>query len=376
MGAHWLHDIGAALTGLPVAYYGGWETRSRSSGGFDAILSIGIHHTASQTSPEADMAYMWQNCPDRPVGNIYLARDGTIWVGTAGAANTMGKGGPLNCSRGTVPKDKGNQYMIAIEAANNGVGEAWPQVQTDNYVKLVRQLCDHYGLDYDQDVYGHFDYCEPSCPGRKIDPAGPSPFGSINANQTWPISNFRAAVSGVVPPPVTPPVDPPMPPVTPPGSNWYDELMYNLPVLSKGSSGADVKRMQHLLAAVGAMNEANTANYDGVFGSGTENALNVFKSDAGGVQDGVCDGWTWGALMHTIDGVPELKRGSNGTDVKRMQHLLAAAGYMNEANTANYDGDWGNGTEDAKRRFDNDHGLTPSPPTDCGKKSWTALLQG
>ncbi|MET0786325.1 MAG: N-acetylmuramoyl-L-alanine amidase [Paenisporosarcina sp.] len=208
MGAHWLHDIAVALTGLPTNFYGGWETRSRSSGGFDAILGIAVHHTASKTSPESDMNYMWNGSPDRPVGNIYLARDGNIWVGTAGASNTQGKGGPLNCLNGTVPKDKGNQYMIAIEAANNGVGEPWPQVQTDNYVRMVRQLCEHYRLSFGQDVYGHFDYCAPSCPGRKVDPAGPSPFGSVNANHTWDINAFRAAVVNSA---LTPQPEPPTP---------------------------------------------------------------------------------------------------------------------------------------------------------------------
>jgi len=71
--------------------------------------------------------------------------------------------------------------------------------------------------------------------------------------------------------------------------------------------------------------------------------------------------------------LPVIKKGDSGPAVKRMQHLLAAAGYMNEANTANYDGVWGSGTENAKIKFDTAHGLLPSPPTDCGDKSWAAL---
>jgi len=55
---------------------------------------------------------------------------------------------------------------------------------------------------------------------------------------------------------------------------------------------------------------------------------------------------------------------------------LVANGFMNEANTSNYDGQWGNGTDTAKAKFDNAHGLTPSPPTDCGAKSWESLLNG
>jgi hypothetical protein len=72
--------------------------------------------------------------------------------------------------------------------------------------------------------------------------------------------------------------------------------------------------------------------------------------------------------------LPNLVRGDRGPAVKRMQHLLAAAGFMDESNTSNYDGDWGGGTDDAKQRFDVAHGLLPSPPTDCGPASWRALL--
>jgi peptidoglycan hydrolase-like protein with peptidoglycan-binding domain len=123
------------------------------------------------------------------------------------------------------------------------------------------------------------------------------------------------------------------------------------------------------------MNETNLSNYDGVFGSGTENALNAFKVAAGGSPDGVCDWWTWGALMHTIDGIPNLQLGDTGADIKRMQHLLAAAGNMNYTNMSNYDGVWGGGTDGAKMNFDAEHGLA-SADTSCGSKSWQSLLDG
>lgn len=73
--------------------------------------------------------------------------------------------------------------------------------------------------------------------------------------------------------------------------------------------------------------------------------------------------------------LPVLKKGDQGDAVKRMQHLLSAAGYLDE-NPDYFDGDWGNVTEDAKVAFDVHHGLTPSPPSDCGAKSWKALLDG
>ena len=73
--------------------------------------------------------------------------------------------------------------------------------------------------------------------------------------------------------------------------------------------------------------------------------------------------------------LPTIKRGDTGDYVERMQHLLAAAGYMNPANTANYDGVWGSGTDGAKARFDADHGLGGSD-TSCGPKSWESLMTG
>lgn len=296
MGSHWLRDLPTALGGLPnLSTYSGWENRARSSGGYDAVLGIVLHHTASNTTPENDMYYIWKSAADRPIGAIYIGRDGRIVIGAAGATNCQGKGGPLTTSKGTVPLDQGNRYMIAIEAGNTGVGEPWAEIQQQAYVNTVRALCAYYGFDPNRDVFGHFDYCAPSCPGRKIDPAGPSLFGAVNTSGTWDINMFRSAVVGSVPPPEPEPEPEPTPP--PQQGDWMAQL-------------------------------------------------------------------------------PTIKKGDRGDYVERMQHLLAAAGFMNPANTANYDGVWGSGTENAKVAFDNAHGLTPSPPTDCGPKSWESLMTG
>jgi peptidoglycan hydrolase-like protein with peptidoglycan-binding domain len=367
VGSRWLHDLPQALAAVPdVDYYPGWQTRSRGSGGFDNLLGIVCHHTA--TSPSASFAVYnriaWTTHPERPVANISLGRGGEICVGVAGASNHAGKGGPRGMSKGAVPLNSGNRYLIGIEALNTGLGEPWGDAQQDRYLHLVQALCDFYGLQVGSDVISHHEWT----PSRKIDPAGPSRFGSINRSGTWDMNLFRGAVSGAAP---VPP-DVPEPPAS---GNWYDELMFRMPTLRQGSQDYwFVKRMQHLIAAAGFMNEANTSNYDGVFGSGTANALRNFQAAAGIPVDAVCGPITWGALMHTIDGIPTIKNGARGADVKRMQHLLAANGYMNEGNVSNYDGIWGAGTEQAKINYDNAAGLLPSPPSDCGPKSWTYLL--
>jgi hypothetical protein len=215
MGGIWLYDLPDVLAaaGLTVETWPGWENRARGSGGYDAVRAVFAHHTASNTSPDSDRSYMWDSSSgDQPIGALYLARDGIVTVGAAGATNTQGKGGPWNLSTGTIPKDQGNAYGIAIEAANAGTGEPWPAAQTDAYLAACSALCAAYGLDPDRDVLSHREWCEPSCPGRKIDPAGPSPWATGAAS--WNMAGFRADVAAGVVRPIPPnPTDPgPVPP--------------------------------------------------------------------------------------------------------------------------------------------------------------------
>jgi hypothetical protein len=218
----WLLDLPDCMkaAGLDYRLFDGWETRSRSSGGYDDLLGVGYHHDASSSTSNDDNtdAYGWLNAQDKPIGAMRLHRDGLLVIGAAGATNTMGKGAPLSCSKGTVPLDRGNQTLIAIEAANNGVGETWPKVQVDAYVALVAGLCKWYGFDPQRDIFGHFDYVAPSCPSRKIDPAGPAaaPYTDLrgtNSSGTWKLSAFRNHCSAWRPPGPTP--EPPTPTPTP-----------------------------------------------------------------------------------------------------------------------------------------------------------------
>lgn len=202
MGGIWLVNLPEILEdeGLNVTTYAGWETRSRSSGGYDDLRGIGIHHDASNanSSDQSAWDWAWKNSDDRPIGAIRLSRSGLICVGAAGATNTMGKGGPLTTSRGTIPQDAGNKYMIAIEAGNNGIGESWPSAQIDAYIRMIAALCDAYGFDASRDIFTHNSYCEPSCPGRKIDPAGPTPsqpvLGGTSGTKIWSHDDVRSLV--------------------------------------------------------------------------------------------------------------------------------------------------------------------------------------
>lgn len=213
-GGVWLHNLPTVLrnAGLKVVEFPGWQTRSRSTGGYDQLLAIQVHHTASSTTPANDTAYMWNNARDKPIGAVYLARDGTVHIGAAGATNTSGKGGPLSTSRGTIPLDGANRYVLSIEAANNGVGEAWPKAQQDAYVKMVGALAKAYGIQVRRgDIHAHHEWTT-----RKVDPAGSSRFATGSAK--WNMDTFRAEVErSTMPPP-----DPgPPPPVALPGGNVF-----------------------------------------------------------------------------------------------------------------------------------------------------------
>jgi N-acetylmuramoyl-L-alanine amidase len=180
--------------GLEVVEVDGWQTRARGSGGYDGTYPWCVmwHHTASDTSAENDVGYICYGCPDAPVANLYLARDGVVWVCAAGATNTNGTGGPMMMSKGVVPADDMNRAAVSVEMANNGVGQAWPQVQVDAMFRLSLALTDWLGLRPD-DVAGHYDWT----PGRKIDPAradavqGPWQPRSVNSSGTWSIDDIR-----------------------------------------------------------------------------------------------------------------------------------------------------------------------------------------
>jgi N-acetylmuramoyl-L-alanine amidase len=376
----------AGLTVMVTGTNSGWERRARSSGGFPVPpLGVVWHHAASSTSTsdEACVNYQVRGNPDNPVGNMTLGRDGSVWPIAGGASNCAGKGGPMNFSRGQCPKDQGNTYLVNIEVNNNGVGEPWSEQLIDAYFRLSNAINAYLG-NQPTDITSHALGTGDGYTNRKVDPATNDAVQglwvprSANSSKTWVLADMRsecanrAAGGGptpVPPDPVPPDPTPPQPPVT----NWPASLTSSLPSIAKGSGNYwMVKRMQHLLAAHGYMNEANVNNYDGVWGNGTDNAKRNFDNDHGlAGPDTDCGPKSWAALCGSM---PNLSVGASGFDVKIMQHLLACCGFMNEANTANYDGAWGSGTDKAKVNFDNAAGLTPSPPTDCGQKSWTALM--
>jgi hypothetical protein len=191
-GGRVLGDLADVLrrAGLPVREVDGWQQRQRGGTGYRQSDPIGIivHHTASSSGwdGERDVNRITFECDVRPMANLYLDRGGQWWVLAGGATNTNGTGGQW----GPIPKDSANSRVIGIEAGNNGVGEPWPEVMQNSYVNGVAALADAYRVEAGN-ILSHQEWA----PTRKIDPAGPSRFGSINGSHSWDMDRFRAAVN-------------------------------------------------------------------------------------------------------------------------------------------------------------------------------------
>jgi hypothetical protein len=216
--ADWLRAVG-----LTVVEVKGWQTRARSSGGFSTPpLGVAWHHTASQTTIQNDTNWEYFYSDVRPIGNMTIARNGDIWIGAAGCANTQGKGGPVTLSRGVIPIDGGNTRAWAIEVANNGTGEPWPRVQIDAYFTASNCLNSHFG-NQPTDIFTHAFWT----PGRKIDPAkasavlGPWQPRPTNTSGTWNNDDVRAECLRRATPPPPEPGDDDM---TPTQANQLDQI--------------------------------------------------------------------------------------------------------------------------------------------------------
>ena len=208
MGTRFLTDLASVLRNskykLQVTEVNGWQTRSRSSGGYESGYPCAIvnHHTASSATPKQDVDYICYNAEVAPISNLFIDRTGMVWICAAGATNHAGSGGPL----GPIPQDGMNSRSIGIEHANNGIGEVWPTVQQDVSIRVNAALCEAYGIQIGN-VVEHFEWA----PSRKIDRAGQSRYAQ--GSNKWNADAFRGDVvifstpSNPTPPNPTPPDD-------------------------------------------------------------------------------------------------------------------------------------------------------------------------
>jgi LysM repeat protein len=358
-GGRFLTDLADTLraAGLTVNEHDGWQRRHRSSGGYNGgPVGIIVHHTASPASwdGQRDVDFIAVGCDVAPMANLYLDRKGQWWVLAAGASNTNGKGGPW----GPLPLDSANSRVIGIEAGNDGVGEAWPEVMQDAYVAGVAALASHYGVDTGN-ILAHHEWA----PARKVDPAGPSRFGAINGAKSWNMDIFRAAVAAKrgnpSPPPSTRIVQQKVSTngatyVVQPGDAWWSiakkamgDPATNWPVLAEANGGAS--RVLHpgdvLTVPGGSGAGPGPAAGPGVGGDGS---IPPYPGDA--------------------------ERGQTGPVVTAWQEALIARGVISDTQ-ANHDGAYGEGMEKAVRKLQESWGWSDADGK-AGSHTWRKLFGG
>ena len=125
-----------------------------------------------------------------------------------------------------------------------------------------------------------------------------------------------------------------------------------------GSTGSEVRTIQTKLKNWGYYD----GSVDGIFGSGTKEAVKYFQRTNGLSADGIVGSATAAALgmslsdssSGTSSGSGTLRKGSSGDSVKTLQQKLKNWGYYG----GSVDGVFGSGTEQAVRYFQSRNGLT------------------
>lgn len=117
--------------------------------------------------------------------------------------------------------------------------------------------------------------------------------------------------------------------------------------ISLGSTGADVKRLQRVMARH--LFWSPFGPITGTFDSSLENAVKTFQQSQGLTVDGIVGPMTWAALPSYREGSPELKHGATGPGVAWLQKTLAGANVALQFSpyTGAIDGIFGNATEGA-----------------------------
>lgn len=190
----------------PLKRYDGWETRSRSSGGYDdpyGPLCCMWHHTAGSGETGAswgDAHYECEVADARPIANVNMDPDpiGYGWSGVLMSVartntNGSGSGSPREFSRGWCGEDDMNNCAFGMEIANNGVGGPYRQAQIDAAF-IVSNTVNAFCHNQPDDVCTHTDYA----PERKVDPAtawaveGPWQPDSCSSSGSWDLDDLKA----------------------------------------------------------------------------------------------------------------------------------------------------------------------------------------
>ena len=266
MTAQWLAKT-LRDAGLKVEEAPRWTVRGGSR---FAPKGVMLHHTATgpNWTKERLTRLLVEGRPDLkgPLCNLQLERDGTFVIIAAGAANHAGAGSWNGATAG-------NSTFIGIEAANDGVGEAWNPVQVEAMGRATAAMLRVMQATPNM-IVGHKEWA----PRRKVDPRGID----MDMFRRY-VSNLMAGTT----------------PSNTPQTNGID--MTKVPNVKRGDKGDFVRRVQGLLAAGGFLpvqgNLDRDGRFDGIFGPSVEGSVKRAQQKAGQPMSGVVDKALWGFLL-------------------------------------------------------------------------------
>jgi hypothetical protein len=128
-------------------------------------------------------------------------------------------------------------------------------------------------------------------------------------------------------------------------------------VLTRGSKGPEVERLQDELIDLGYMTRAQKLTGTGKFGPITEAALKHFQADNHFPSNGAFDSSTQAAIRQINEGVA---KGARGNVVEGLQDRLVSVGLMTVGQVNSGRGIFGPQTDSALKAFQLQHGITPT----------------
>lgn len=320
----------------------GWETHARPY--TFKPEGIMIHHTAGSNSLK--IVRNGRKGLPGPLAQFLISKSGAVYLISQGYSNHAGSG--MSSALARVRKEQvpagrakskgditGNRYFWGIEVENNGVGEAYPDVQIQALVTLCAALCELNGWSENRIIH-HKEWTS-----RKID------------------MSYRGDVRGMV-------ADV-MSGKAPRGYN----VDCSDSVLQKEDSGECVREVQRHIVRHG-----DNITIDGDFGPNTESAVKRFQSKNGLTVDGIVGSNTWKALKagsqpatkSEAKGYPVLRTGSVSNYVNSLRLLLNRTGYRVASKGTTYDSE----VRDAVKKYQADHKLTVDGVV--GPNTWSSIV--
>ena len=224
----------------------------------EKIRYIVIHYTGSEGTARDNVNY-FNNGNRGASAHYFVDRSGEIREYCDPAKYYAWHcGGSLESGHHPLHGKCTNRNSIGIEICTHYAGSAWAftSAAVNAAVELTKYLMDRYGVPAER-VCRHYDVTGKACP--RVPGWGP-----VGGSGEW--NKFKARLGGAA----------------------------AVLSLSKGDSGADVKKMQEMLIACGY--SCGSYGADGDWGDSTESAVLAFQGDHGLATDGVYGPKTRAAL--------------------------------------------------------------------------------